>query len=370
MPPLCLRRHTCRLRHRGLVQGLRPRLSMSVVVAGVRRQESRTTEEVGRHEIIGPVEVVAVTLYDAFDGQQQQQAPPKSASAPATPQGGGAGGHAASQQVSQLRDKPAAAVRGNGLSAPTQSAPCTPPATSNTASNQATTSADMPPLKEPKDSFDPILRGSRQKERDSLRKYPREMERAVPSLSFASTGKDGDSARREAAAQLLGKSRLLDCRRRNGDASLRLSLRVPRPSSHADDGAFQTPLREVAPKEMGHARTLRNIVVSFPDCATPPFSFRLSFLSLFWSSADDVCPDVNIKLGRVAFFPESHVSRSEARLDLGSERQRVTLSSLSDAVSRAALIHMRPLMHRSCRHRPRIRDRLAWARANASRTAF
>ncbi|KAH6941822.1 hypothetical protein HPB50_023628 [Hyalomma asiaticum] len=92
---------------------------------------------------VRPVEVVAVTLYDAFDGQQQQApAAPKSASAPATPQGG-----AASQQV--LRDKPSALVRGNGLNAPTQSAPCTPPA--NTASNQATTSADMAQLKEPKD---------------------------------------------------------------------------------------------------------------------------------------------------------------------------------------------------------------------------
>uniref|UniRef100_A0A131XHE6 cAMP-dependent protein kinase n=1 Tax=Hyalomma excavatum TaxID=257692 RepID=A0A131XHE6_9ACAR len=106
----------------------------------------------------GPVEVVAVTLYDAFDGQQQQQAPaaPKSASAPATPQGGGAGGHAASQQV--LRDKPSALLRGNGLNAPTQSAPCTPPA--NTASNQATTSADMTQLKEPKD-FERFLEEAR-----------------------------------------------------------------------------------------------------------------------------------------------------------------------------------------------------------------
>uniref|UniRef100_L7M8P1 cAMP-dependent protein kinase n=1 Tax=Rhipicephalus pulchellus TaxID=72859 RepID=L7M8P1_RHIPC len=116
----------------------------------------------GRKKDKGPVEVVAVTLYDAFDGQQQQQAPsaPKSASAPATPQGGGAGGHAASQQQQQvLRDKPASLqVRGNGLSAPTQSAPCTPPST--TASNQATTSADMTQLKEPKD-FERFLEEAR-----------------------------------------------------------------------------------------------------------------------------------------------------------------------------------------------------------------
>uniref|UniRef100_A0A1E1XIX2 cAMP-dependent protein kinase n=1 Tax=Amblyomma aureolatum TaxID=187763 RepID=A0A1E1XIX2_9ACAR len=130
----------------------------------------------GRKKEKGPVEVVAVTLYDAFDGQQQQQAPagPKSASAPATPQGGGAGGHAASQSSQQQpqqqqkdKDKqpPAAGapVRGNGLSPPCpQSAPCTPPATSNntTASNQATTSADMPPLKEPKD-FERFLEEAR-----------------------------------------------------------------------------------------------------------------------------------------------------------------------------------------------------------------
>ncbi|XP_077549424.1 cAMP-dependent protein kinase catalytic subunit 1-like isoform X2 [Haemaphysalis longicornis] len=111
-----------------------------------------------------PVEVVAVTLYDAFDGQQQQQQQPKSASAPATPQGGGAGGHAASQssQLFQHKDKDKSA-KGNGLSLPpAQSAPCTPPASSaTTTSGLATTSGDnMADLKEPKD-FERFLEEAR-----------------------------------------------------------------------------------------------------------------------------------------------------------------------------------------------------------------